>query len=63
MTTDCIAAMDATLETLESRLPFDAYQQLDNPITIQQLGNATKDLARSQSPRFHGHAIEFYVKL
>ena len=62
MITDCIAAMDATPETLESRLPFDAYQQLDNPIMIQQLGNAAKDLARGQSPRFHGHTIEFYVK-
>ena len=60
---ESIVAMDAILEMLEPRLPHDAYQRLDDPISLQELRSAAKKLVYGQSPRLDDHAIELYVKL
>ena len=63
MTTTSIKAIEAILAIMESKLPPHAYQKLNEPITLQELDKAVKEVADGKSPRLDGHAIEFYAKL
>ena len=57
------ATMDSILDIVAPCLSLDAYHKLNEPISLLELGNAAKELARGYSSGPDGQAIDFYVKL